>query len=268
MAILDKDNRPRGLRVPSLSAFKSRKAVDSDSSSPSPPAPPTPVVPPPAATAAPAPAPVTSPHYPVRTDSAPSRPPRPQHDRELPPSPLSSLPAAPGPLGPEEIHPAFRNEIAAVRSHQYGPIPNGNTHNRPLPASLSSQRTPSSEESVQPDAGDPLEDFIPDPEPEPEPLDSESCEENNGPFTPPEIEPVIVPLNKLHFACYQEHQKMLPANNVWYSLPCMTCQKFDREMRYRCVFCCLRICAACHQGLQKCPNRSLAEFMSSMPGNP
>ena len=54
------------------------------------------------------------------------------------------------------------------------------------------------------------------------------------------------------------------AQNVWCPLPCMTCHNFDREIRHRCVFCALRICESCYQGLQKCQNRSLAELMKTL----
>lgn len=269
MAILQKENRPRGLRVPSLSAFKSKKAIDHE---PAPAA--TPVSTAPSAAAPAPPAPVAPPQYPVRTDSAPIRPARPQNDKELPPNPLPAFPPTSASLGPEDIHPAFRNEPSAARNHNYAPPTRARDE---PPVQIPTQQTSSSESSVPPDAGDPLEDFIPDPEPEPEHepgldaasgrLDSVSSDEHNGPFTPPEIEPVTVPLNRLHYACFQEHRSMMPANNVWYSLPCMTCQKFDREMRYRCVFCCLRICAVCYQSLQKVPNRSLARLMETMPAN-
>ncbi|RHZ72590.1 hypothetical protein CDV55_102301 [Aspergillus turcosus] len=271
MAVLHKENRPRGLRVPSLSAFKSKKAVDHEPAPAPAPAPVSVSVAPSAATPAP-PAPVASPQYSVRTDSAPIRPARPQNDKELPPNPLPSLPPASASLEPEDIHPAFRNGISAARNYNYARPARARDE---LPVPTPPQRTPSSGNSVPPDAGDPLEDFIPDPEPEQEPeldgasgpLESVSSDENNGPFTPPEIEPVTVPLNRLHYACFQEHRTMMPTNNVWHSLPCMVCQKFDREMRYRCVFCCLRICADCYQNLQKVPSRSLARLMETMPAN-
>lgn len=57
------------------------------------------------------------------------------------------------------------------------------------------------------------------------------------------------------------------ANNVWYALPCMTCQKFNREIRHRCVFCCLRVCADCFQALKDCPRRSLAQLMETISTN-
>ncbi|KAJ5092200.1 hypothetical protein NUU61_007070 [Penicillium alfredii] len=81
------------------------------------------------------------------------------------------------------------------------------------------------------------------------------------PLTPPEVEPVAAPLNKVHFMCFQEHRAMPAAPNVWCPVPCMTCHKFDSNVRYRCVFCCLRICQDCYQTLEKCRHRSLKELM-------
>ncbi|PYI06255.1 hypothetical protein BO78DRAFT_397440 [Aspergillus sclerotiicarbonarius CBS 121057] len=234
MAILDKENRTRGLRVPSF-AMKGFKQKSSDSL--------------PQKGAEPVQAPTTT-VTPPRTDSeSPS------------PTPL-----------PSAVQPSHRQDAPAAN---YTPPPRAYQAYRPPVASVPAQRTPPSSEEdpdraiPRPDADEPLEDFIPEPEPELDgtgaPIEPVSSEENNGPWTPPEIEPVAAPLNKLHFACYQDHRSMPPANNVWHTLPCMTCQKFDREVRYRCVFCCLRICAGCFQTLQTCPNRSLAQLMESIP---
>jgi hypothetical protein len=91
---------------------------------------------------------------------------------------------------------------------------------------------------------------------------------SSGPYVPPPVEEEYMfitapPLNKLHYACYQAHRSMPISNNVWYSVPCMTCQKVDQEIRHRCIFCCLRICRDCFESLQKCTNRSLAELMAT-----
>ncbi|KAL1965969.1 hypothetical protein VTN77DRAFT_4909 [Rasamsonia byssochlamydoides] len=128
----------------------------------------------------------------------------------------------------------------------------------------------------------PLEDFIPEPAPEPEeqqPLqepsklpdgiqeggESDGISDANAPYVPPLPEPQIVPpLTKVHFSCYQSHRSMPVSNNVWYPVACMTCHKLDQEVRYRCTFCCLRICTSCFQALQKCKDRSLAELMSTI----
>lgn len=79
---------------------------------------------------------------------------------------------------------------------------------------------------------------------------------------PPQMTDIIVPpITKIHFSCYQSHRSMPGTTNVWYSVPCMTCSKIDQEERYRCIFCCLRICGDCFDDLQKCTDRSLTDFM-------
>ena len=83
-------------------------------------------------------------------------------------------------------------------------------------------------------------------------------------WSPPEVESVAAPLNKVHYACYQGHRAMPVAANAWCPVPCMTCLKRDAEVRHRCVFCCLRVCRECFTGLQKCRGRSLEEFMGSL----
>lgn len=91
-------------------------------------------------------------------------------------------------------------------------------------------------------------------------LDSDT---SNEPYVPPVEENITAPpLTKIHYACYQSHRSMPTSNNVWYAVPCMTCQKVDQEVRHRCTFCCLRVCRACYESLQKCANRSLAELMA------
>ncbi|KAF9894208.1 hypothetical protein FE257_007710 [Aspergillus nanangensis] len=152
-----------------------------------------------------------------------------------------------------------REPIPAPRREPYPPQPP--YHHAPEP------------EPAQPNGAeeDPLEDFIPDPEPELDDsdaaIDRVSSEENQGPWTPPDYDPVAPPLSKVHFNCYQEHRSMRPAQNMWHPLPCMTCQKFDQELRYRCVFCCLRICAGCLSALQKSPSHDLEQLMQKVsPG--
>ncbi|KAE8141461.1 hypothetical protein BDV38DRAFT_237985 [Aspergillus pseudotamarii] len=263
MAILDKESRSRGLRMPSLSAIKSRKKIAEsptrrDSSS-------------------------EEVAIPARMDSGPGRSLHSQ-EKDLPPNPLPSPP--PFPSAPTDsfsnqspyhhINPTPKYEDRPLPRFPRVPVPK--REEPPAPAPVQQVTPPSSEdqypihhqEHVRP-IEDPLESFIPEPEPE---LDDTSAtvepvsvEESNGPWTPPDYEPVAAPLNQLHYACYQDHRSMPIANNLWHPLPCMTCQKYDREIRYRCVFCCLRICAGCYQALQKCPNRSLEQLMKTMPSH-
>lgn len=121
-----------------------------------------------------------------------------------------------------------------------------------------------------------LDDLIPDPESDsagnnssnrgltPSQSDKQSDNSTTDSWMPPQPEPVAAPVTAIHLNCYQAHRHMAPSNNYWYPVPCMTCQKQDRETRYRCVFCCLRICGSCHQGLIKCEGRSLAAFMKNV----
>ncbi|KAL1975264.1 hypothetical protein VTN31DRAFT_3656 [Thermomyces dupontii] len=85
----------------------------------------------------------------------------------------------------------------------------------------------------------------------------------HGPWTPPMPDPLVVaPLTTAHYECYQSHRSMPAANNYWCATPCMTCRKMDQEIRHRCVFCSLRICADCFEELQKVPSRSLRVMMA------
>lgn len=284
MAILDKENRR--LRMPSLSAMKLQKK----STPPSPESPPRKD-----------PAPV----HPVRSDSVPVRPPRPQEKElppnpmlqstSPPPAPFSNpthpynarplpsfprvpvpKPADPVPVQQSTPPPSDGSEPEPERmpepSTRLEDVEQKQAPVNPAPAPRYQPYQPREQPPVAAadDDEDPLEDYIPDPEPELDgPGDAvdivSAGEDDTGPWTPPEYEPVAPPLNKLHYACYQEHRAMLPAQNLWYPLPCMACQKFDRETRFRCVFCCLRVCGACHEGLKKSPHRSLARWMETLP---
>ncbi|PGH10791.1 hypothetical protein AJ79_05264 [Helicocarpus griseus UAMH5409] len=74
----------------------------------------------------------------------------------------------------------------------------------------------------------------------------------------------IPPLTRVHFACYQSHRYFAASNNSVYPVPCMTCLKVDEEIRWRCTFCCLRICGECMQLIDKCKRRSLKELMERL----
>ncbi|KAL3465393.1 hypothetical protein BJX64DRAFT_64998 [Aspergillus heterothallicus] len=313
MAVLDKD-RPRGLRVPSLSTFRSKnKQADTTptiqlpspsqlslqtdsfsipSSSPLQKALPPQPLPSPSQPSSPE---VINPYPspPHASHSQPSPIPNPnsaQYKRnDAPPPSLHAIPPSnrpiPRPMPPPNSQPTRRPVpgtapvTATAPGPQYAPAPIPAQATQPVNLVVPQQRTPPSsegdpEQRLSNGTSDSLEDFIPDPEPEPEldgasgtPNEVGSSEEDDRPWTPPEIEPVPVPLNKLHYSCYQEHRAMPAAANVWYALPCMTCQKFDREIRHRCVFCCLRVCADCFQALKRIPRRSLTQLMETIDVN-
>ncbi|KAJ5663792.1 hypothetical protein N7507_004523 [Penicillium longicatenatum] len=283
MAIFDSDKRPRGLRVPSLTAmkngsvaaksqfsFSSKKSneVKTPEEEPSvvpvavpalPPqkAPPTKELPPPPKDQVPPPPRIctdTGDCTCTRTSTCPGA--GTTTISAIASNAASGFPQtqvyapAPQPAAPQPVRPAEQSVVVnKAQNHASDPtVP---------PVTLS---PPPSDEN---EALTPLEDFIPTPEGPGTPLDNLSTEELSMPPMP-DIEPVAAPLNKIHFACFQEHRNMPVAQNVWCPLPCQTCHKFNREIRHRCVFCCLRVCEGCYQALQKCKNRSLSELMQKL----
>lgn len=289
MAIFDSEKRPRGLRVPSLSAMKSgasasKSLVSLHKKSPDIKTPEQEITPVPTRTVQPNPPPKPNPPPnkelpPPPKDELPPRPRMPTAvprrrevpKREVPPkeSPPKELPAqeipremmtnsrpVDFPVAPRPIRPAVTAPALMAMAPQSPP---------PEPQGFPSTLYPPQDREYR-DNGTPLEDFIPTPEPEAveNPLDPMPSNEQAQPYTPPDFVPVAAPLSRVHFACFQDHRAMPIAQNEWCPLPCQTCHNFDREIRHRCVFCCLRVCESCYQGLQKNSNRSLAELMKTL----
>ncbi|KAI4125036.1 MAG: hypothetical protein LQ338_004501 [Usnochroma carphineum] len=78
------------------------------------------------------------------------------------------------------------------------------------------------------------------------------------PIRSPLLEKVPAPsLLPAHFACYQGHRRMLVSRNAQHPVPCMVCRVEDEEVRWKCVWCCLRICRGCMARLNKTERRDL-----------
>jgi hypothetical protein len=189
----------------------------------------------PAPTSAPSP---ISPSQPRTTGMRPQQPkPQPQPQPDLSTFQQAPVPAPAPVQAPEQIHA------------------------QAPPVTLSPPEfLPTQEEATSPA----LEDFIPTPDSTEPPLEVPVMAPRDlapSPFVLPEVEPVAPKLNKVHFQCLQEHRNMPVAQNAWCAQPCYACQKFDMEIRHRCVFCCLRVCEGCYQTLQKCKTRSLKELL-------
>ncbi|KAJ5213158.1 hypothetical protein N7449_000327 [Penicillium cf. viridicatum] len=277
MAIFDSEKRPRGLRVPSLAALKSsatksqfsfQKKSDLPSDLPSDestlpkpaafPAPPPPKPAPPPDKELPVPPKVdipassNNPYFPpIPGNAIPER-----HPIERVPVPTQSPPPRMTGMRTKKSQPDFHAPQQQPTPVTYSPPPQVPTLvQAPAPAPAD-------------DANSPLpEDFIPTPDSAESPLAVPELPREElapSPFVPPDVEPVAPKLNEIHLTCYQQHRAMPVAQNTWCPMPCMTCQKFDIEIRHRCVFCCLRICASCYQILQKCKNRSVEELVDQL----
>lgn len=288
MAIFDSEKRPRGLRVPSLTAMKSSAAAKSQFSfhskkstesvpaeesqaKPTPPPKPAPPpskqlpIPPQDLPAIPAPSQLTeNPYFPSVRDVQDRRP----IQRVPVPAPAAAPAQAPAPAPAKAPSPratGLRNKPSQPDLRVQEPSPPVTLPAQYPPSPLPSP--PAQEPQVQEareaqDAPSPQpEDFIPTPD-SAEPLDLATARsEAPSPFVAPDVEPVAPSLNKIHLTCYQQHRAMPVAQNKWCPMPCMTCNKFDTEIRHRCVFCCLRVCVGCYQTLQKCKNRSVEELV-------
>ncbi|KAH8664993.1 hypothetical protein BGZ60DRAFT_62011 [Tricladium varicosporioides] len=57
--------------------------------------------------------------------------------------------------------------------------------------------------------------------------------------------------------CYQQHRFMRGGKNAVCSTGCMVCGGLDKEMRWRCSWCCLSACRGCMQILASIPGKDL-----------
>lgn len=65
------------------------------------------------------------------------------------------------------------------------------------------------------------------------------------------------PLTKVHRQCYHSHRPVKPSPNVKCPVPCMTCGVEGGKVRWKCQWCCLRICPECMERLSKIKGRDV-----------
>lgn len=97
---------------------------------------------------------------------------------------------------------------------------------------------------------------------------SESLPFRSHPFFPfrvPKLEKVPAPpLLPSHFDCYQSHRRMLVSRNIHCPIPCMVCRLEDEQVRWKCIWCCLRVCGRCMESLDKIRRRDLHTLVSKL----
>ena len=71
-------------------------------------------------------------------------------------------------------------------------------------------------------------------------------------------------LTDIHLHCYQSHRNVKPSKNIYAPVPCMACHVDDFEIRWKCGWCCLRICAGCMEKLDHIKGRDLQTLIQSM----
>ena len=72
------------------------------------------------------------------------------------------------------------------------------------------------------------------------------------------------PVNLTHFNCYQSHRRVFKLPNKYYPVPCMLCHTDNSEQRWKCTWCCLRICTNCIEALRKVEGRNLRVVVEAL----
>jgi hypothetical protein len=87
------------------------------------------------------------------------------------------------------------------------------------------------------------------------------------PFTPLTRVPISLPktlipaITRVQLSCYTNHRNIIWSNNTFQPMGCMICHQNDRERKWCCIWCKLRICTGCSQELCMIPGRKLATYL-------
>lgn len=79
------------------------------------------------------------------------------------------------------------------------------------------------------------------------------------PYGSPEVKPAQLTLS--HYECYRLHQPIRRERPMFNQVPCMTCGVDDKQQRYSCTWCELRICEGCMRQLDSIRGRSLTTLL-------
>ncbi|TVY29161.1 hypothetical protein LHYA1_G002706 [Lachnellula hyalina] len=89
------------------------------------------------------------------------------------------------------------------------------------------------------------------------PLPSKIHFPTQGPPAPPGKIFPGAPLSIVQLQCYQSHRFMRSTKNTMCPTACMVCQRQDRDIRWRCSWCCLSACGGCMKVLASVPGQDL-----------
>lgn len=78
------------------------------------------------------------------------------------------------------------------------------------------------------------------------------------------LSPPPPPLTLGHYSCYQFHRHVCFSPNVHNPVPCMTCGVEAGQTRWKCCWCCLRICGSCMEELSHQEDRNLTLLMKRL----
>jgi hypothetical protein len=97
--------------------------------------------------------------------------------------------------------------------------------------------------------------------------------EEPRPFTPLTRAPIPLPqtlipaITSAHRSCYANHQHNIWSTNMFQPMGCMVCHANDRERKWCCTWCQLRICRSCSEELSMVPRRNLGVYLEERERN-
>ncbi|KAL6703766.1 hypothetical protein ACN47E_009065 [Coniothyrium glycines] len=89
------------------------------------------------------------------------------------------------------------------------------------------------------------------------------------PFSPLTRHPISLPMTLIpqitptQLECYTAHRHNIWSNNHFQALGCMVCRCNDKERKWACTWCQLRVCRACSEELRMIPGRDLGVLLRS-----
>jgi hypothetical protein len=70
-------------------------------------------------------------------------------------------------------------------------------------------------------------------------------------------------ITNTHLDCYANHRHNIWSNNVYQPMGCMICHLNEKDMKWMCTWCQLRICMACSGELRMVPGRDLQRLLDA-----
>ena len=100
------------------------------------------------------------------------------------------------------------------------------------------------------------------------PSDTTATEaQEEAPFVPLTDQSIPLPLTLIpritpsQLSCYTAHATSVWSNNVFQPMGCMVCHSNEKERKFSCTWCQLRICRGCSEKLVQIPGRSLGRLL-------
>lgn len=168
-----------------------------------------------------------------------------QQTQEMPLQPPAAAPTPPAALSAQ---PAFPLRTTSLDPPE--PSPSVRPSTAPAPQSTFTTTHPSLSSTTLPTT-----------------LDEPS--ETDEPFVPLTRQPIPLRVNlipritpsQLH--CYTGHRTYVWSNNVFQPMGCMVCHSNEKDRKFSCTWCQLRICRACSQELLAVPGRELGPLLQA-----